>query len=154
MVALEGDFFLFCWFFNLQPNYVRCSEDRVKREMMVAVLIHNSAARAGFWMRVKIPSSPGGEVKHQQPCFKNGFFWAGLSGSSPTESWVVSQAWTSTSKHPDLQLRAPHLLVEFQLKTPPHQPTSGSRCVKRNGTYSSEKRFFFQFSVPGKGSFC
>lgn len=127
-----------------------------EKEMMVGVLTHSSTARACFWMQVQIPSLPQGEVKHQQPCFKNhrGFSMLGCPEASLQKVGLSARHGSARC----LQ-QAPRSSAEGS--SPPgrcsfentsHQPISGSHQVKRNGTYSSEKRFF-QFSVPGKGSF-
>lgn len=105
-----------------------------EREMMVGVLTHSSTARTHFWMQVQIPSLPQGEVKHQQPCFKNTeVFLCWTVQKLPYRKLGCQPGMdqhNASCKHPDLQLRAPHLQGDVHLKTPPTSPSLGLTKLK------------------------
>lgn len=107
-------------------------------------------ARAHFGMQIHVPFLPRGETKHQQPRFKNHRVFLGWAVQKLSYRKLGCQPGMeqnySSSKHPDLQLRAPRLLGD--VKMPPISPSPASQS-SNNWDLQPEMRFF-QFSIPGK----
>lgn len=118
---------------------------------MVEVLTHSSTARAHFWMQVQIPSLPRGEVKHQQTCFKNHRVFLGWAVRKLSYRKLGCQPGMdqhhASSKHPDLQLRAPHLQGDVHLKTSPTSPCLGLTELKEMGLIALRRDFSNSLSL-------